>query len=210
MENQQPWYYSWIVIGLALFVVWPVGLALLILRLNRSKATLTFGKSQKIILYVVAAFLFIVAIGFFSDENIFLGLLFAAGGGAVIYYNQKAAKRSERFRQYINMIVNQGIESIDTMAAMNNTPYDVVVSDLNKMVEQGILKNAVIDQMSRTVVMPKAAPMVQQPQPSILGGFGVGATPEMITATCSGCGAKMVLAKGSVCSCEYCDTPIHA
>lgn len=210
MENQQPWYYSWIVIGLALCFVWPVGLALLIMRLNHSKATITFGKSQKIILYIVAGFLFLVAIAFFSDESVFLGLLFAAGGGAVIYYNQKAAKRSERFRQYINMIVNQGIESIDTMAAMSNTPYEVVVSDLNKMVGQGILKNAVIDQMSRTVVMPKAAPVVQQPQPSLLSSFGVTSSPQIITVTCSGCGAKMALAQGSVCNCEYCDTPIHA
>lgn len=210
MENQQPWYYSWVVIGLALCFVWPVGLVLLVMRLNGSKATVTFGKAQKTILYIVAGFLFLMAIGFFAGDAAFLGILFAAGGGAVIYYNQKAAKRSERFRQYINMIVNQGIESIDTMAAMSNTPYEVVVSDLNKMVGQGILKNAVIDQMSRTVVIPKAAPMVQQPQPTLLNSLGVTSAPQMLAVTCPGCGAKMTLAKGSVCSCEYCDTPIHA
>ena len=210
MENQQPWYYSWIVIGLALCFFWPVGLVLLVMRLNGSKSSVAYGKTQKTVLNGVAGFLLIIGLILTLADAVFVGFVFIAGGAAIVYYNQMAAKRSERFRQYINMIVNQGIESIDTMASMSNTPYEVVVSDLNKMVGQGILKNAVIDQMSRTVVMPKTAPMVQQPQPSILSSLGVTSAPQVITVACSGCGAKVALTRGSVCNCEYCDTPIHA
>lgn len=207
-NQQQPWYYSWIVIGLALCFIWPVGLALLVMRLNRTKSTVSFGKNQKVIFYVAAGFLFLVAIALFESDSVFMGLVFAAGGAAVIYYTKKTTKQSERFRQYINMIVNQGIESIDTIASMTNNSYDVVVADLNKMVSQGILRNAVIDQMTRTIILPKAQ---MTPQPQMAYTSNVGAEPpQMVTVTCSGCGAKMVVAKGMVCNCEYCDTPINA
>lgn len=210
MENkQQPWYYSWGVIVLALIFFWPAGLALLVLRMNHSKSSVTFGKSQKTLLNVAAGFLFFIAFGMFVSDEPFMGILFILGGIVVLYFSRKASRRSERYRQYINMIVNQEIQSIDTIAAMNNTSYETVLSDLNKMVEQGILKNAVIDQMSRTVIVPNARP-VEQPQMAYGGGVSSAVSAQKITVSCPGCGAKMAVAKGSVCNCEYCDTPVSA
>ena len=211
--NNTPWYYSWVAIGIGLCGPWwPIGIALLILRLNHTKATAAFGKNQKIIFYVVAGFLFFMALMSFSlggFSNFLWGILFAVGGGAVIYYTQKTVKQSERFRQYINLIVNQGIDSIDTIAAMSDIDSDVVVADLNKMVSQGILKNAVVDQMLRTVTLQ---PVVQQPQIVYANNANVtnSEPPQIVTATCPGCGAKMAVAKGTVRICEYCDTPINA
>lgn len=211
MENNQPWYYSWVAIIIALCAFWPIGLALLILRLNHTKATASFGKNQKIAFYSVAGCLFLAAILMFDRGSAFMGLLFIAGGGAVIYYTQKTAKQSERFRQYIDLIVNQGVESIDTIAAMSNNGYDVVVADLNKMVSQGILKNAEVDEMSRTVVLSRMQE-IQQPQIVYVDNAGAANSepPQMVTVTCTGCGAKMAVARGRVCNCEYCDTPLSA
>lgn len=206
VENKQPWYYSWVVIIIALFLFWPVGLVLFILRLNHSKATASFGKGQAIICYVVAAFIILLSLAMFED-SFFMGLAFLAGGGAIIYFTRMAVKRSERCRQYINLIVNQEVESIDTIAGMCGQSYEVVLADLNKMVSQGIFKNAVIDQISRTISIPRMQ-LNRQPQ-TVSGGNGA-EPPQMVTVTCSGCGAKMVVAKGAVCNCEYCDTPLNA
>ena len=208
MQNKQPWYYSWGVIGLALLLFWPVGLVLLVLRFNHSKSTAAFGKTQKILFNIAAGFLFFMALGMFTSDEAFLGILFLVGGFAVLHYKKKTAKQSERIRQYINMIVNQGIESLDTIAAMSNVSYDVVVDDLNKMISQGILSNAVIDQMSRTIVLSKAR-VAEQPQMVYVNNTSSEPL-QMVTVTCPGCGAKMPLAKGTVCNCEYCDTPINA
>lgn len=210
-KNNQPWYHSWIVIGLALCCFWPVGLALLIVRLNNSKSTASFGKNQKIIFYIAAGFLFLMALAGFEEGSFFVGLVFAAGGAAVIYYTRKTTKQSERFRQYINLIVNQEIESIDTIASMTGIGYDVVVDDLNKMVSQEILKNAVVDQMTRTIVLPKVQMVQQQPQMVYSNNMdGSSAEPsQMVTVICPGCGAKMVVAKGTICNCDYCDTPVN-
>lgn len=69
---------------------------------------------------------------------------------------------------------------------------------------QGISQKDVTDQE-----LPKD-PVVQQPQPTPANHAGAAPPPQLSTVICPGCGARITLARGSLCDCEYCGTSVHA
>lgn len=213
MNNHvRPWYYSTWFIIVMFFVCWPIAIGLLIFR-NKNiaasgKKTLFMGTTDRkkyIIVGIVMALVGLVSI----KDHTFMGIALIAGGVALYFYSTELAKRSERNKKYIELVVNQGETSIDNIAGVCNTSYDKAAKELRILQEVGVLENVLIDEVARTIVLNKSQPVVNEPSEIDLGGI-FGKPAEMVTCTCSGCGAKVAIPRGKTVNCEYCDSPITA
>lgn len=174
-------------------------------------ALIFLARTQTRIVNILAGILFVLSVIWFivyaAADNIETAFYPAAIGVAVgcviIFFTRAISKRVNRYSQYINLIMYQGIVRVDTIVEASNIPYTVVVGDLKKMAAQEIIKKDVVDQLLYK------NPADQKPQPTAINNVRTSRTSQMVTVVCPGCGAKMTVAKGAVCNCEYCDTPIH-
>lgn len=201
-QTNQAWYCSWWAIVAAFLFFWPLGIVLLILRNNKSKDSVFMGTTNKKLYLILGAVLIFLGLVSFSGSKL-TGLFLLAGGIALIVYAEKLTKRAERNRQYIELIVNRGETSVDKIANSCNISYELASKELHALVNRGVLKNTVIDESARTIQMQRAA--VQQENRALETE-----APEQVSCVCPGCGAKVLLARGTSINCEYCDAPISA
>ena len=100
-NNVTPWYYSWPVIIIAFIVFWPVGLALLICRNTGNKHSVFLGSTDKRKYIIAGVVLIVFAIVSFSNHSGTMGVLYLAGGIALIAYANVLVRKSQRNRMYI-------------------------------------------------------------------------------------------------------------
>ncbi len=216
--NSRPWYYSTWIIVLAFLFFWPLGVVLLILRSAGSKQSVFLGSTDKKKYIIGGACLILLGMMWISSGSTGMGLFMIVGGIVVIAYADKSKRRAIRNRQYIDIIVNQGQTSLDNIANMCNINYDLVVKELRTLITLGVLKNAVLDEMTRTITIQRVAPQIPQQnlQQTLSGlvdgvvGTQASESAQMVACTCPGCGAKVAIRKGTTQVCDYCDSPIVA
>lgn len=216
--NSRPWYYSTWIIVLAFLFFWPLGVVLLILRSAGSKQSVFLGSTDKKKYIIGGACLILLGMMWISSGSTGMGLFMIVGGIVVIAYADKSKRRAIRNRQYIDLIVNQGQTSLDNIANMCNINYDLVVKELRTLITLGVLKNAVLDEMTRTITIQRVAPQIPQQnlQQTLSGlvdgvvGTQASESAQMVACTCPGCGAKVAIRKGTTQVCDYCDSPIVA
>ena len=127
------------------------------------------------------------------------------GGGFLVYYSTRIAKKAARNRDYINMIVNQDIDDVTIIADACGVTVDKAESEIQQLISIGVLKNTRLDTTAHVVTMTRS--QVQQAQNYAASDMGGG---DLVSVVCPGCGAKMTLRRGTSVSCEYCDAPIVA
>ena len=202
--------YSWPVIIIALICFWPVGLFLIIKRASVDKKTAM--ASGKLIKGLGIASCCMAALGFlvclsdgFDGTDVGMIIFFAAAGAALLYLANKIKKDADSVKLYLNIIVNGGERQLDSVAAATGKQYDVVKKDVQKMIDKGFLKNAYINENTREVVLPSAAPAnVNVTQPT---GGAAPATVQTRVIACPCCGANNTIS-GDIGECEYCGTPL--
>lgn len=202
--------YSWPVIILALIFFWPLGLFLIIKRASVDKKT-AMG-SGKLIKGLGIASCCMAALGFlvcisdgFDGTDVGMIIFFAAAGAALLYLAKKIKKDAESVKQYLNIIVNGGERQLDAIAAATGKQYDAVKNDVQRMIDKGYLKNAYINESTREVVLPSAAPANNN-----VGQPTTGAAPTAVqtrVVACPCCGANNTVS-GTLGECEYCGTPL--
>ena len=209
-NNKVSGIYSWPVIILALIFFWPLGLFLIIKRTSvDKKAAMASGKLIKglgIASCCMAALGFLVCLSDgFDGTDVGMIVFFAAAGAALLYLANKIKKEADSVKQYLNIIVNGGERQLDSVAAATGKQYDVVKKDVQKMIDKGFLKNAYINENTREVVLPSAAPTnANAGQP--IGGAAPAASQTRVVA-CPCCGANNTVS-GALGECEYCGTPL--
>lgn len=238
MNNQeQPFYLKTGVIVCAFLFCWPIGVALLILRTNANKKNMFDRRTTEKMCYIIGGFLVLGGLGSFSG-SFFAGVFYTAGGAALIYYGKKNKEKVERYKKYINLVVNNNVTSLDTIARKINVDYSVVRNDIQNLIDKGTFRNARIDDASRSLELSEV-PSADLPQDNILGDFvdaitdvareiGVptgqkertvddipqkpASNPNatIVAVTCPGCGATRRAIKGIVVECEYCGTIFNA
>lgn len=217
-NNSQSWYCSWWAIIIAFIAFWPIGIVLLILRNSKNKQSVFLGSTSKKKYIIAGVLLILFGLSYFSN-NAFMGLFMIVGGIALIVYAEKLKKRGERNRKYIDLIVNQDETSLDKIANVCNIQYNTVVTELKQLIKINVLKNAVIDENYRTIIIQRAPVQQENAFATFSNAMGMGtqatmsAAPvqnEKVTCTCPGCGAKIIRVKGTTENCEYCDAPIYA
>ena len=215
-NNVTPWYFSWPVIIIAFIFAWPIGLGLLIARNLKNKQSIFLGSTDKRKYLAAGAVLIVLAIISFSNDGTFMGFVYLGGGVALIAYANVLVKKSQRNRMYIDMIVNNNETSLDKIASVCNIQYETVLKEVKQLISFNVLKNASIDETSRSITVVKAQPapvqnltqFVNEVTDGFTGSASVNNAP--VSCSCPGCGAKVVITPGQTIICEYCDTPITA
>ena len=204
--------YSWPVIIVALCVFWPVGLFLALRRFSVDKTAMmkTSGKGLKIlgiVLIVLGIFGIIGSLDPLSVANIIIFLFFFIGGGLVLVNKSKKIQaEGDTIKRYLAIIVNNNIKQLDAIAATMGKQYDVVRTDVQKMIDKGFLKNAYINEGTREIVMTvnnNTDNTFFQAQSNVAA-----AEVEVRVVACPCCGANNTVS-GAVGECEYCGTPLQ-
>lgn len=207
--------YSWPVIILALIFFWPIGLFLIIRRftLDKKAAISAGNKGLKGLGIGLVVFGSIGFFGCVSDPEATGGAVvaffFIVGGIALIRKAKKLSKEAESTKQYLAIIINGNVRQLDSIAAATGKSYDVVKSEVQKMIENGYLKNAYINENTREVVLPTAAP-APAANPVFANPFQSAAAlaqPQAKIVACPCCGANNTI-YGATGECEYCGSPI--
>jgi len=195
--------WFWVILGLIIF--WPIGLILLFKKINDDRtANIKSGGLVALISYVlisISAYQLLM----FATRGSSAGLTFAIAmgiGGIWLNRISRNMKRTgKRYRQYIDLVVNQSQYSIDHIASVVGVSYDVAVNDLQKMISMGYFRGASVDYARRTIGLP--VPVAHAP---VVGHAQGGFVQERVAA-CPGCGANNRVS-GAVSMCEYCGSPI--
>ena len=210
-NNKYPWYLNWFTIIMALYLFWPVGIALIILRTKRNKGGVFSGITNKKIYLITGALLVLFGFTRFDSSSTF-ALFMIVGGIVLIYYANTLAKKAQRNKKYIDMIINQRETSIDKISGMLNVKYDTVVKELKILQTLGVLNGAIINETTHSITMPytqqshQTSQFNQNSMNPNLSTNNISQQAPMSETACPGCGAKYTGQKGSVCTCDYCDS----
>jgi hypothetical protein len=201
--------WGWIIFWLLVF--WPVGLYLVINKMSVDKSAMMGGKTKtlSIIGWVLVIFGVLALFGALMEPSdldstgMFLVVGFIAGGALLLLKTSKIKKTAVKYKKYIDLIINLDNRSIDNIASATGLSYDVILIDLQRMIDDGYLKDAFLHQSNREIVFKKHE-HVAETQTSKY-------EQEMTQSVrCPGCGANSVVKVGRVTECEYCGTPIQA
>lgn len=194
---------SWFWVVLALILFWPVGLFLLFRKLSQDRsATMNMGG----LVAVVSFFLMFLGMVYLSlmitsGAGYLVPMLLTGGGGIWLFRVSRNMKATGvRYKRYIDLVINQGMTSIDDIAAVVGVDYSMALTDLQKMIDGGYFRAAYIDASRRSIIVSatQAAPQMAQ---------GMQPQAHDRVVTCNGCGANnRVMAH--VSTCEYCGSPI--
>ena len=201
MTVNQKWYHQTIVIILAFIIFWPIGIFLIISRSKASKQGMFVGGLDFKTACIVTGILgFMGLYRMFRSNSSFGGaLLYFIGAVAVFVYGKKNDEKIERYKKYIDMVANQHIDNIDTMANACGIPYGTCRGELATLIAKDVFKGASIDDTTHTLsLMKRVAPPVE-----VMGR-------ATVTVTCSGCGATVAITQGTSCECEYCGNILNA
>lgn len=204
---------SWGVIILFMILFWPVGVFLLIRKITQDKAAVL--KNSKVF-FGIGVFLIVVAIfGVTGDltaangqidslaSTLAAGIFLLAGGGALIYFSRKMKREGLKYKRYISVVVNNGVTSIDDIAAAVPCTYDDAVIDLQKMIDIGYFNNGYIDFGARTLILPGHDHVANRMDEGLMSDTDASA-PRQEAVICGSCGAKNVIFEGANAECEYC------
>jgi hypothetical protein len=143
----------------------------------------------------------------YTSYPIILDIIFAVMYIVVAIWARGVIKNLQatgiRYKQYINLIINQGQTSLDAIASSVGVSYEIVVNDINSMITAGNFANAKLNATSRTIVLNQqniaATKQTKQIKQEVI-------VSEKIVV-CKNCGANNRLVT-SVAQCEYCASPI--
>ena len=187
--------YSWPLIIVLLFVFWPLGLYFLYKKAQSDKKTaMTASK----ILNLLGTVLIVIGV---ITLIVVIGIVYLIGGILLKRMAKKLLNSAEKVKQYLAIVINGNVRQLDSIAAATGKPYDVVKADIQKMIDDGYLRNAYIDESARMVVIPEAAP---QAQPAYAGA----AAPQARVVACPCCGANNTV-YGAGTECESCGSPLQ-
>jgi len=195
----------WIILWLIIF--WPVGLLFLLRKIATDKsAVMTNHKIVTIISFVLMgigglSLLTNIITLYFGITSMLYSALLIGGGFWLNNLGKKMKATGERYKKYIDVVVNRNETSIDNIAATVGVPYSDALEDLRKMIEAGYFAGAYLDTNSRRIVLAQthAGPFTQ----------GMASQPQEKVVTCNGCGANNKVFVGLVTMCEYCGSPLQ-
>lgn len=201
---------SWVAIVLWFIFFWPVGVYLLIKKLTNDKSAAMHN--SKILLGIGIFFLFgaFVMITQLFDSSADTGstvfgiLFYGAGGAGLIYAAKRLKDTGERYKKFIDIVINQRQTTIENIASQMGLGYDETVKGLQKMIDKGYFNGAYIDQGNHEIVLPNTNIV----QPTV-NAQSTNTNVQQRTVKCPNCGGNNVINVGQVAECEFCGSPIE-
>ena len=197
----------WVVIGILLFVFWPVALILLVkkLAIDRS-ATIKCGKR----LTVLSILLVFIGTAYLSG-TLFQGSRFAihasvliVGGVWLCIYAYIIKEKSKRYKKYIDLVVNQSITSISRIATEAGVSNTTAICDLKRMISAKYFPGAYIHVPKNEIIF------MREPFSSLDSHINSIATAQAAprTISCKSCGANNRIHSEQLAECDYCGSPL--
>lgn len=208
MENKKS--MSWAIVILVLIFFWPVGVYLLYRKVTGDRASAL--KNSKILRNVGFVFLGFAIIYIFMvisgqmDDAWTAAAFFGIGGGVLVYAAKRLKMTGEKFKKYINIVINNNQTSIDNIAAAIPISYDKAAKDLQEMINKGYFSNAYIDVSNREIILPSHMKQQSERNGSLKNNNEQAKVKSVI---CKNCGGNNEVIEGQVCECEYCGSPIN-
>lgn len=197
MEKKKTMSWGWIIFWCIFF--WPVGVYFLFKKLSSDKAaTLQSSKKVSIIAYVLIGIGVISLAGSAQTEPSTSGVavLFVIGGVWLFFVARKMKANGEKYKKYINLVINQKITDIDNIAASMGVNFEIARKDLQKMIDTGYFAGAFINVNTREIMLvnPEANTKSQS---------------QTRVVVCKSCGANNTISVGQSNVCEYCGSPLE-
>ena len=189
---------SWFWVVVAFIIFWPLGFVLLFIKLSRDRSSVVKTKStSKILSSVVWVLLVLGGISLFGavigEMGIFgVVVLFVIGGILLKRIANRTKCKGEKYKKYIDLIVNQNQTNIGDIANKSSVPYEDALCDLQDMIDEGYFCGAFIDKTKRTFNLTRP----KEPAPPA----------KTIILACESCGAKVRATEGKEADCDYCGT----
>lgn len=194
--------YSWGLVIVLLFLFFPVGIPMLVVKVNSEKQRYCENaRVMKILGWILAAmglfYLVMGAAGSLETEmgkaiwpGILTALIFFGGGGALLIVSAaRLMKRGIRYKRYPAIIASLEGGRIDQIAEKMQTAPDQVRIDLQQMIDFGLLSGVYLDLAKDELVLQ-------------------GIKRQEISLTCPSCGAVNCVLEGKKSVCEYCRLPL--
>lgn len=199
-------WISWPAVIIFFIIFWPVGVVLLCKRsASKSKSGTFSGRVVQFIGWLFIVFATILAFGSGSEgvtgAEVTLIIFFLTGGLVIIPLGSKISANAVIFKMYNNIIENQNLYSIDSIARVTGLPVKRVMSDLQKMIDKGYFTGAHIDEVNNEFIIPGYNDSQKQENSTVNNT-------DMIIVICKSCGASNTIINGTVGKCEYCGSPI--
>ncbi len=134
-----------------------------------------------------------------------MSLIFLVVGPILLTKANKIKAESESIKKYLAVIINGGERNLDAVASATAKPYDTVKKDVQKMINDDVLKNAYIDEKTKNIVL--AGDRFANMNAGNLTDGVAFATKETRVVECPGCGANNTVS-GDLGKCEYCGNPL--
>lgn len=208
--------WGWIIFLLIIF--FPVGIPLLIKKVNSEKfyydsngrSLLVLGR----VLIGIGVFYMLIGLGGnlssqyeIPDPGTFLigCLLFVMFGMISIYYGSKLLRRSENLKRYMALVDPSGDTSIVSIAALFPTSFENACKDLQFMIDEGFFQNAFLDLQKKQIRRHESKENNVEMQSEDLTTENA---QKQNTIRCSNCGAISKNKKDRYAECDYCGSPL--
>lgn len=211
MENNKGCLLSWPVIVIAFIIFWPVGLGLLIMRMNSDKVLLLqSGRLLSFLSWISALFVFVGITANLDEgyDSLDIGLIgfFLIAAVVLNLIGRRLKKKGLKYKKYIDLVVNSGIIQIEILSNIMLKPYKEVYSDIEDMIEKGYFKRTYINDKHEIVIVKSNVNSATADSVSTKIDEVVN---TMIVVRCSACGANNEVALNNVSECEYCGSKIQ-
>jgi hypothetical protein len=124
-----------------------------------------------------------------------IGVLFLIGGTRI-------TNTVKRCRKYADIISDQNEANVYSIASILSQPVDFIMTDLQKMISKGFFIDACLDKNAHRIWFRDRTNSI--PASAVSNS----AQEEVDAITCTGCGARVQIARGSTGKCEYCGSSI--
>ena len=155
---------SWAIVILGLILFWPLGVYFLLKKLMTDREAAVKKDNKTPVLGWLLLFIGLFFISSFiggragGDVRLLFAVFFLCGGVIAIGAAKKGNQEGERFRSYINAIVNHGLVSMPDIAAFVQVSIKTVKKDLKKMVRMGYFEHAHLDEKREEIRLYQLRP----------------------------------------------------
>ncbi len=111
----------------------------------------------------------------------------------IMFVGNILEKSNARKRNYIIMLDNKRVDSLDNLAGANGVTYDKVKEEINKLLQEGLVSDLYIDDMNRKIIYTDNLNTIAQEK----------------TITCPACGASNTINVNGKNTCEYCGAVLN-
>ena len=204
---------SWVVIVICFIIFWPLGLILLLNKLASDRsATLKYGGALSGVAFILIGIGVVYFIMSYTRGSGFMthAVMFIIGGIFLFITSRRAKIKGERYKKYIDLVVNQSQTSISYIASAVGVSRVTAASDLESMVNAGYFPGAFVSLARGEIVMRGSlSPHDSQHSAPVQTASQASGPVQPTVVSCKSCGANNKALPGQIVECEYCGSPLQ-